>query len=185
MDSDKDWEQTQLQVERIQSQTNEAKKGWIGVQGKTIKSQYGEEKAKTIINARTASGLYYNDDLFPEDEDDTCHIMTIYKFSLLTHNWHFKRDTTFKYEFFFLQIISEERWYYMRTSQKFTQKDTCTDLMTLKASSSIDHGLRQALVDPDTGILKPGCMPQVATATAAGSKQLLDAISKAPPKVKS
>ena len=68
---------------------------------------------------------------------------------------------------------------------EFTQKDTCTDAMKLKASSSIDDELRQALTDPDSGILKPGCMPQVATATAAGSKQLLDAISKAPPKVKS
>jgi len=79
LDSDKNWEQTQLQVERIQSQTNEAKKGWIGVQGKTIKAQYGEEKAKTIIASRTSSGLYYNDDLFPDDEDDSCHL--VYKVS--------------------------------------------------------------------------------------------------------
>ena len=79
------------------------------------------------------------------------------------------------------QQINKERWYWLRTSQKFTQKDTCTDTMKLSATSNVDADLHKSLIDPDNGILKPGAMPQVQTATAAGSKQLLDAISKAQP----
>lgn len=51
--------------------------------------------------------------------------------------------------------------------------------MQMTAKSEIDDGLRNALIDPDQGILKPGCMPEVPTASASGSKMLLDAIAKA------
>ena len=81
--------------------------------------------------------------------------------------------------FFHWGLANKERWYYMRSSQKFTQKDTCIDTLKLSSKSDIDHELRNALIDPDIGILKPGCMPTVQTANAAGSKMLLDAISKA------
>ena len=67
----------------------------------------------------------------------------------------------------------------MRDSTSFTQKDIAADSVKLTSKSTIDNELRNALIDPDSGILKPGAMPQVQTATAAGSKQLLDAISKA------
>jgi hypothetical protein len=79
----------------------------------------------------------------------------------------------------YLLINNKERWYYMKASTKFTQKDTCTDTMQMTAKSEIDDGLRNALIDPDQGILKPGCMPEVPTASASGSKMLLDAIAKA------
>ena len=59
------------------------------------------------------------------------------------------------------------------------------DTIKLAAKSDVDNELRQSLIDPDHGILKAGCMPQVQTATQAGSKQLLDAMSKAPPHEKS
>ena len=59
-------------MERIQSQVNVAKKGWVSVQGKTLKKQYSSEKAKDIIEKGIASGMYYDCDLFPNDEDDTC-----------------------------------------------------------------------------------------------------------------
>ena len=49
----------------------------------------------------------------------------------------------------------------------------------MTGKSVIDDGLRNALIDPDHGILKPGCMPEVQTASASGSKMLLDAIAKA------
>lgn len=39
--------------------------------------------------------------------------------------------------------------------------------------------MRQALVDSEDGLLRPGALPKVATATAAGNKSLLDAIEKA------
>lgn len=67
----------------------------------------------------------------------------------------------------------------MKASQKFTQKDIATDSIRLSATKEIDDDLRTSLIDPEHGLLKPGCMPQVQTATAGGSKQLLDAIDKA------
>lgn len=67
----------------------------------------------------------------------------------------------------------------MKASQKFTQRDVCTDQIKMTAKKDIDSDLRNSLIDPEHGLLKPGCMPQVQTANAAGSKQLLDAISKA------
>ncbi len=77
------------------------------------------------------------------------------------------------------KISKKERWYYMKASQKFTQKDTCTDRMKLDATADIEHDLLQSLINPEHGLLKPGCMPQVQSATTGGCKQLLDAISKA------
>lgn len=72
MDHDCSWDRTCLAVERIQSQSNEAKKGWYSVQGKTIKKEFDKEKAEAIISSRKNAGLYYDCPDFPNDEDDTC-----------------------------------------------------------------------------------------------------------------
>ena len=45
----------------------------------------------------------------------------------------------------------------------------------------VDPELRQALIDPEDGLLRPGALPKMATSSAAGNKQLLDAIDKALP----
>ena len=72
MDNEGSWDRTCLEVERIQSQSNEAKKGWYSVQGKTIRKDYEKEKAEAIITSRTNAGLYYDCPDFPNDVDDTC-----------------------------------------------------------------------------------------------------------------
>lgn len=72
LDSGCCWDTTCLAVERKQSQTNEAKRGWIAKRGKDIKIEYGEEKGLQIIASRTSAGLYYESEDFPNDADDTC-----------------------------------------------------------------------------------------------------------------
>jgi len=176
LDCDKSWDRTKLKVQRIQEQSNESKKGWHSVQGKTIKAQFSAEKAEQIIQSRTNAGMYYDCEDFPGDVDDTCHCFR--KTSCLF--WSLKK--CLKQHVCKLQmekISNKERWYYMKASQKFTQKDTCTDRMKLDATANIEHDLLQSLINPEHGLLKPGCMPQVHSATTGGCKQLLDAISKA------
>lgn len=72
LDSSQSWDATCLEVQRIQTQTNEAKRGWESKKGRDIKREFGEEKGTKIIEARTSSGLYYECDIFPNDPDDTC-----------------------------------------------------------------------------------------------------------------
>ena len=68
LDAEKDWEKCELQVERIQSQRNISKRGWIAVQGKELKKKYDtEEKWEKVRADRVAKGLYYQDDDFPDD----------------------------------------------------------------------------------------------------------------------
>ena len=72
LDSEKSWDKTVLEVERIQTHSNEAKKGWHSVQGKTLKLQYSAEKAQSIMCQRVKDGMYYDCGDFPGDEDETC-----------------------------------------------------------------------------------------------------------------
>ena len=72
LDCDKSWDRTSLEVQRIQTHTNEAKKGWHSVQGKTLKQQYNPEKAQAIFSQRVKDGLFYDCEDFPGDEDETC-----------------------------------------------------------------------------------------------------------------
>lgn len=72
LDSNRDWESTTLKVERLQQQVNQSSRGWISVKGKDIVVQYGKEKGEQIIQSRTTSGLYYDDEDFPNDIDDAC-----------------------------------------------------------------------------------------------------------------
>ena len=74
---------------------------------------------------------------------------------------------------------SQERWFWMRAASTFKQKDSTEDSFNLTASADIDSELREALVDPEDGLLKPGGMPKVQCASAAGCKQLLDVMAKA------
>lgn len=73
LDSGKDWNRTQLLVERQSEMRNQSIKGWTAVQGKALKQQYGDDEAKfqTIVAKRKASGLYYEDEDFPGDDLDT------------------------------------------------------------------------------------------------------------------
>lgn len=49
----------------------------------------------------------------------------------------------------------------------------------MEGTQELDSAMRQALVDSEDGLLRPGALPKVQTASAAGNKSLLDAIEKA------
>lgn len=70
LEEGQDWDATAIKVDRIVSQSNEAKKGWLSVKGKTILKEYGEEKGRQIIASRTSAGLWYDCDDFPGDVED-------------------------------------------------------------------------------------------------------------------
>ena len=71
LDSGKDWDKVSLSVARIHAQHTESKRGWIAQQGKEIKKNHSETKAKAIFAARKAAGLWYPSDDFEDDEDET------------------------------------------------------------------------------------------------------------------
>lgn len=67
----------------------------------------------------------------------------------------------------------------MAAPKSITQTDLVQESTRLSAKASVDPELQKALCDPEEGIMRPGAMPSVTTASAAGSKQLLDALAKA------
>ena len=69
----------------------------------------------------------------------------------------------------------------MPAAKQITHKDVVTDNTKLSASANVENGLLQSLIDPDEGFMRPGAMPSVSAASAAGSKCLLDAIAKVTP----
>ena len=71
LDHNKDWGACSLEIERRQEQQNVAKRGWQAVQGKVLKSRYSQEKWQHILASRKAAGLYYEDEDFPGDDDDS------------------------------------------------------------------------------------------------------------------
>ena len=77
------------------------------------------------------------------------------------------------------QHIRKEAWYYMPAAKTVTQKDITSESMQLSATTSVDSGLLESITDTDHGFMRVGAMPAVETASAAGSKALLDAMGKA------
>lgn len=72
LDSGKDWNQTALRVERHLEGKNSSKRGWEAVQGKELRKRFtDEEKFKKLISSRKQSGMFYTDDDFPDDDDET------------------------------------------------------------------------------------------------------------------
>ena len=74
LDSEKSWDEVKIKVDRLHENTNEASKGFISVKGRDIKKEYGDVKGQQIIDARKESGLFYKDDDFPDDSDDSWHL---------------------------------------------------------------------------------------------------------------
>ena len=58
------------------------------------------------------------------------------------------------------------------------REDETSDAIKLKASADVDQDLQQALTGDD-GLMRCGALPQVSVASAAGNKNLLEAIDKA------
>ena len=70
LDCGRDWSQCALTLERKMEKKNEGSKGWEAVQGKTLRAKYDEDKFAALVKSRKASGLWYADDDFPDDDDD-------------------------------------------------------------------------------------------------------------------
>lgn len=72
LDSNKSWEEVKLKLSRKVEGTNSTKKGWEAVQGKELRKRYDDsEKYQKLIASRKATGMFYEDDDFPGDDDAT------------------------------------------------------------------------------------------------------------------
>eukprot|EP00435_Cladocopium_sp_Y103_P018957 s2662_g4.t1 len=154
LEAKQDWTACSLECERRHEQKNISTKGWKAEQGKTLKLKYTEEKWKTILASRKAAGLYYEDPDFPGDEDEPWLVLAI----LLLYHIHHSKLAIVAY----LALIVANG-----------------ESTALKASMDVNPEMRAALTDAETGLLRPGALPALTTATAAGNKALLDAIEKA------
>lgn len=67
----------------------------------------------------------------------------------------------------------------MRTGDKYTREDQTREKLQIEAKAKVDAPLREALTDPESGILRAGLLPQVNCASSAGAKQLLASITEA------
>ena len=74
---------------------------------------------------------------------------------------------------------SKEAGFFMRMGNSYKEKESTSEAMALKGKMEVDAGLRAALTDADEGLLRPGCLPKVATSSAAGNKALLNSLDKA------
>lgn len=71
LDADQDWKKTELKVQRSVENENVATKGWEAVQGKILRQKFTEDKFNTLIASRKSAGLWYEDEDFPGDMDES------------------------------------------------------------------------------------------------------------------
>jgi hypothetical protein len=65
------WDSCCLEVERLQTTKNQTIRGWRAVQGKELRPKYTEDKFNKLISARRDAGLFYEDQDFPGDIDES------------------------------------------------------------------------------------------------------------------
>ena len=61
------WLDFNLDWDKVSQTKNLARKEWVAVQAKVLKSQMDEDKFNDLIRKRTEAGLYYTDDDWPSD----------------------------------------------------------------------------------------------------------------------
>lgn len=66
----------------------------------------------------------------------------------------------------------------MPAPKEVTHRDITSESTKLSATASVESDLLQALTS-EQGFMRPGAMPAVSAASAAGSKALLDTLGKA------
>ena len=71
LDAKRDWNECSLQLERKMQRKNEGVKGWEAIQGRVLRERYSPEKFQALITSRKSAGLWYPDDDFPDDDDDS------------------------------------------------------------------------------------------------------------------
>lgn len=67
----------------------------------------------------------------------------------------------------------------MRAGQEVKQKTETAEKMRLKASKEVNADLRSSLIDPDSGLFRPGSLPKVEGASASASKALMSSFGQA------
>lgn len=75
LDSGRCWDKCRFIMERSRKSSNEAASGWIATKGRQLVADYGEEKAKTLMDRRYRDGLYYDSEDFPEDPMERMYYM--------------------------------------------------------------------------------------------------------------
>ena len=83
LNSSKNWDACQLLVKRSTENKNSNLRGWEAVQGKTLRDRYSQDKFDRIVKARQDAGLFYEDEDFPGDVDETwlLYLVFLFKFS--------------------------------------------------------------------------------------------------------
>ena len=71
LDSSKSWDGCQLLVKRATENKNSSLRGWEAIQGKTLRDRLSKDKFEKIAKARQEAGLFYEDEDFPGDTDET------------------------------------------------------------------------------------------------------------------
>ena len=69
-DSDRDWDAVKLESERRTELKNKTKKGFEAIQGKVLREKLTAAKFAQLVASRRASGMFYEDEDFPGDEDE-------------------------------------------------------------------------------------------------------------------
>lgn len=75
LEAGRSWDKARLIITRTHKNENESLAGWVAKCGRDLVKEFGEEKAKKLFAARTAAGLYYNSDDFPDDELERFYYM--------------------------------------------------------------------------------------------------------------
>ena len=66
----------------------------------------------------------------------------------------------------------------MRIGTTYKEKESTSESLALKGRMECDQALRQSLTDPEEGMLRPGALPKISTASASGNKAILDSLGK-------
>ena len=67
----------------------------------------------------------------------------------------------------------------MKVGQSFKHHEKTKEGLAIQAKAELDEGMRQALVDPEDGMLRPGALPKLQGVSSAGSKKLLESVAAA------
>ena len=66
----------------------------------------------------------------------------------------------------------------MRIGTTYKEKESTSESLALKGRMECDQAFRQSLTDPEEGMLRPGALPKISTASASGNKAILDSLGK-------
>ena len=71
LDCEEDWDACVIEVERSQESSSLSRKQWTAVQVKELRKTMPEAKLIELVAKRKEAGLYYNDDDWPEDGEES------------------------------------------------------------------------------------------------------------------